>query len=71
MVAVALHAYHGDDFKYIDPSWVYDYGTDPQQVATVVETIDRHIVDTFTGSVRRYHCATVKVINPSKPIARL
>jgi hypothetical protein len=47
VVAVTLHAYLGDDRQQIEPSWVYDYGTDPQQTETVVETVDRHILDAF------------------------
>jgi hypothetical protein len=63
VVAVTLHAHFGNDRQQIEPSWVYDYGTDPQQIETVVETVDRHIVDAFTGNDRRYHSATVEVID--------
>jgi hypothetical protein len=61
VVAVTLHAYLGDDRQQIEPSWVYDYGTDPQQTETVVETVDRHILDAFTGNDRRYHGAPGEV----------
>jgi len=63
VVAVILHPYLGNDSKYLEPSWSYDYGTDPQQIEAVVETVDRHIVDAFTGGYRRYHSATVEVID--------
>ena len=63
VVAVILHPYLGDDSKYIEPSWSYDYGTDPKQIETVVETVDQHIVDAFTGGYRRYQSATVEVID--------
>jgi hypothetical protein len=63
VVAVTLHAHFGNDRQPIEPSWVYDYGTDPQQIETVVETVDRHIVDASSGNDQRYQSATVEVID--------
>ena len=62
VVAATLHAHFGNDRQQIEPSWVYDYGTDPQQIETVVETVDRHI-DAFTDNGQRYQSATVEVID--------
>jgi hypothetical protein len=30
LVVMTLHAYPGGDYRYVDLSWMYDYGTDPQ-----------------------------------------
>ena len=62
VVLVILHSVLGSDFENTDLLWVYDYRSDPRQVETVLEMVDRHIAGAFTSS--RYHSATVKVIDP-------
>jgi hypothetical protein len=62
VVLVTLHSDLGSDLENTDLLWVYDYRSDPQQIETVLEMVDRHIAGAFTGS--RYHSATVKVIDP-------
>jgi hypothetical protein len=45
-ISVTLHqAAHlaGNDLEHVEPSWTYDYGTDPRQIEVVVETVDRLI----------------------------
>jgi hypothetical protein len=64
VVLVILHSDFGGDFENTDLLWVYDYRSNPQQVETVIEMVDRHIAGAFTSS--RYHSATVKVIDPGR-----
>jgi hypothetical protein len=59
-ISVTLHEAGGDEFKHIDPSWTYDYATDPQQIEAVIETIERLIANGFAGG-HRYGTATIKV----------
>jgi hypothetical protein len=59
-ISLTLHDAGGDDFKHIEPSWTYDYGTDRQEIEAVVETVDRLITDGSTGG-HRYITATIKV----------
>jgi hypothetical protein len=62
-ISVTLHQaaqLDSDDFNHIEPSWTYDYGTDPKQIEAVVESIDRHIANGFAGG-HRYGGATIRV----------
>jgi len=59
-ISVTFHEAGGDDFKNIGPSWMYDYGTDRQQIEAVIETIVRLIANGFAGG-HRYGTATIKV----------
>jgi hypothetical protein len=68
VVMVILHSNISSDFEKSDLLWVYDYRSDPRQVETVLEMVDRHIAGAFTSS--RYHSATVKVIDPRQAGSR-
>jgi hypothetical protein len=59
-ISVTLQEAGRDEFKQVDPSWTYDYATDPQQIEAVVETRDRLIANEFTGG-HRFGTATIKV----------
>jgi hypothetical protein len=59
-ISVTLHEARRDEFKHIDPSWTYDYGTDRPQIEAVIETVDRLIAGGFADG-HRYGTATIKV----------
>jgi hypothetical protein len=62
-ISVTFHEglhFGGHDFKHIEPSRTYDYGTDPQQIEAVVESVDRVMANWFAGG-HRYSSATIKI----------
>jgi hypothetical protein len=64
-ISVILHEACWDEFKHIDPSWTYDYATDPLQIEAVIETIDRLIATGFAGG-DRFGTATIKVFRRAR-----